>query len=494
MSQSLNEAIFSRLSAVQGHFINGKRIAGSSTLAVLDPATGEAITQVALGGQQEIDAAVAAASEALPGWAAISHDERTRLILNLATLIEEQADLFTELAIRDGGLARMIGESCAMFSAMFLRYYAGWCSKITGETLPSAALGRAPADLLAYTAREPIGVVGAITPWNYPFGMEMLKIAPVLATGCTLVLKPAEEAPVAALLLAELASEAGIPDGVFNVVNGLGTDAGAALSAHNNVDKISFTGSTAVGKLIVQAATSNLKKVSLELGGKSPVIVFPDADLESAIPGVAMAGFALSGQNCVCGSRLFVHEAIADAVAEGIGVFAKTLTVGPGVDAANMIGPLISERQRDRVAGLVKSANDEGATLVTGGQAIDRPGWFVEPTLFADCSPDMTLVREEVFGPVIAMQTFSDADSFEAIAARANDTQYGLSGSVWTRDLQTAIRMTRLVNTGQIGVNCHAAMDPSMPFGGTKQSGWGQEFGEAAIELYTRRKAVTMTF
>ena len=360
--------------------------------------------------------------------------------------------------------------------------------------MPSAALGKPPADLLAYTLREPVGVVGAITPWNYPFGMEMLKIAPVLATGCTLVLKPAEEAPVAALFLAELAHEAGVPGGVFNVVNGLGSEAGAAISGHPDIDKVSFTGSTEVGRLIVQSAAGNLKKVSLELGGKSPVIVFPDADLETAVPGVAMAGFALSGQNCVCGSRLLVHESIAEPLAAGIRDFAKTLTVGPGTDAANAIGPLISERQRERVLGLIASATREGARLVAGGEAPARDGWFVEPTLFADCQPDMSLVRNEVFGPVIAMQTFSDSHSYEEIAAMANDTEYGLSGSVWTRDIKNAMRMTRLVNTGQIGVNCHAAMDPSMPFGGTKQSGWGQEFGAAAIELYTRRKAVTVTF
>ena len=491
---TLHETMTTRLGSPQAHFINGGRTGAGRTQPVLDPATGSAITEVVLGGQSDVDAAVAAARAALPAWSAISPDERTRIMLRYADLIDEQSALFTELAIRDGGLTRMIAESCAMFSAMFIRYYAGWPSKITGETMPSAALGKPPADLLAYTLREPVGVVGAITPWNYPFGMEMLKIAPVLATGCTLVLKPAEEAPVAALFLAELAHEAGVPGGVFNVVNGLGSEAGAAISGHPDIDKVSFTGSTEVGRLIVQSAAGNLKKVSLELGGKSPVIVFPDADLETAVPGVAMAGFALSGQNCVCGSRLLVHESIAEPLAAGIRDFAKTLTVGPGTDAANAIGPLISERQRERVLGLIASATREGARLVAGGEAPARDGWFVEPTLFADCQPDMSLVRNEVFGPVIAMQTFSDSHSYEEIAAMANDTEYGLSGSVWTRDIKNAMRMTRLVNTGQIGVNCHAAMDPSMPFGGTKQSGWGQEFGAAAIELYTRRKAVTVTF
>lgn len=459
-----------------------------------NPADGQLLTRVTAGGENDIEAAVAAARSALPGWSAIAHDERTRLLLRYAQLIEDHSEQFTQLSIADGGLTHMIGESTAMFSAMFLRYYAGWCSKITGQTLPSAALGKPPADLLAYTLKEPIGVVGAITPWNYPFGMEMLKIAPVLTTGCTLVLKPAEEAPVAALLLAELALEAGIPPGVFNVVQGTGVAAGAALAAHPDVDKIAFTGSTEVGRLIVQASAGNLKKVSLELGGKSPVVVFPDANLDLAIPGVAMAGFAMSGQNCVCGSRLIVHRSIADELAEGVASFAQSLPMGAGTDPANMIGPLISQRQRDRVASLIDNAKTQGAELVCGGGAPSGDGFFVEPTLFKNCTDAMQLTREEVFGPVVAMMTFDDVNNLEHIASMANHTQYGLSGSVWTRDLETAMRMTRMINTGQIGVNCHAAMDPTMPFGGTKQSGWGQEFGEQGLELYTKTKAVTLAF
>ena len=483
-----------RLDKPQPHFINGARVASGRLRDVLDPATGNAISQLHLGGADEIDAAVAAARTALPAWAAVAPDERAKLILRFAELLEGNAEPITEISVLDGGLPHMIAQGAAPFASLFLRYYAGWTNKITGRTLPSAALGKSPGDLLAYTLREPIGVVGAITPWNYPFGMEMLKIAPVLASGCTLVLKPAEDAPTAALMMAELAHEAGFPDGVFNVVNGLGEEAGAALSAHDDVDKIAFTGSTEVGRIIVTAAAGNLKKVSLELGGKSPVFVFPDADLATTVPGVAMAGFLLSGQNCVCGSRLFAHEKIADDLAAGISEFARGMQVGPGSDPANMIGPLISERQRDRVEGMIARAGKDGARKVTGGQRVDRDGWFIEPTLFADCEPDMQIVREEVFGPVIAMQTFSDAEDFEALAARGNDTTYGLSASVWTRDLETAMRMTRLIDAGQVGVNCHAAMDPSMPFGGNKQSGWGREFGEAALDLYTKTKAVTLSW
>ncbi len=483
-----------RLSKPQPHFINGARVASGRLRDILDPATGNAISQLHLGGASEIDAAVAAGRAALPGWAAAAPDERAQLILKLAELLERNAEAVTEISILDGGLPRPIAEGCAPFSSLLLRYYAGWTSKIAGQTLPSSAMGKSPNDLLAYTLREPIGVVGAITPWNYPFGMEMLKIAPVLAAGCALVLKPAEDAPAAALLMAELAHEAGLPDGVFNVINGLGEEAGAALCAHGSIDKIAFTGSTEVGRIIVRAAAGNLKKVSLELGGKSPVFVFPDADLATAVPGVAMAGFLLSGQNCVCGSRLFAHEKIAEDLAAGIAEFARGMPIGPGSDPNNMIGPLISERQRDRVEGMIAQAGKEGAKRVTGGKRLDRDGWFIEPTLFAECEPGMRIVREEVFGPVISMQTFSDDESFESLAARGNDTAYGLSGSVWTRDLETAMRMTRLIDAGQVGVNCHAAMDPTMPFGGNKQSGWGREFGEAALDLYTKTKAVTLSW
>ena len=461
---------------------------------MLDPATGNAISQLHLGGEDEVDAAVAAARAALPAWAAVPPDERSRLLLKFAELMEKHAQEISEFSVLDGGLTRAIAESTAPFSALFLRYYAGWSSKITGRTLPSSAMGKSPKDLLAYTLREPIGVVGAITPWNYPFGMEMLKIAPVLAVGCTLVLKPAEDAPCAAVLMAELAHQAGFPDGVFNVVNGLGEEAGAALAAHDDIDKIAFTGSTEVGRIIVKAAAGNLKKVSLELGGKSPVFVFPDADLASAVPGVAMAGFLMSGQNCVCGSRLFVHEAISDAFAAGVAEFAGHSARRAGLDPANAIGPLISNRQCERVEGMIARAEAEGAKRVAGGNRLDRKGWFIEPTLFAECRPEMEIVRNEVFGPVIAMQTFGDNEDFESLAARGNDTHYGLSASVWTKDLETAMRMTRLIDAGQVGVNCHAAMDPSMPFGGNKQSGWGREFGESALDLYTKTKAVTLSW
>jgi phenylacetaldehyde dehydrogenase len=477
-------------------FVDGRmqRATDDGRLEVSDPASGERLTDIALGSARDIDAAVDAARRALRGpWGRMTADERTRALLDYARLIESNATLFTEIAVLDNGMPWPIAQSTAPFCAMFLRYYAGWVSKIAGETLPSAGNGKRPNELLAYTLREPVGVVGAITPWNYPFGMEMLKIAPVLATGCTVVLKPAEQAPLASLLLAELAAQAGVPAGVLNVVTGLGETAGAALAAHPGVDKVAFTGSTEVGRSIVQAAAGNLKRVSLELGGKSPVVIFPDADLNQAIPGAAMAAFLLQGQNCVCGSRVFVHESIAAAVGEGIAALARQLKIGSGFDPSVMIGPVISREQRDRIEALLATAKPEGAKLLAGGGRGTGNGWFVEPTVYANCLPEMTIVREEIFGPVIAMQTFNDGD-LESIAAQANDTVYGLSGSVWTRDLATAHRMVRMIDAGQVGVNCHAAMDPSMPFGGNKQSGWGREFGREGLDLYLKTKAVTITW
>lgn len=484
------------LGRAHGLLIDGRwqAPARAASLDVLDPASEERISRIGLAEATDVDAAVAAARRALRGpWSRMSADERTRIMLEYARLIESKSRLFTELAVLDNGMPWMLGESTAAFCGMFLRYYAGWISKIAGQTLPSGALGKRPGELLAYTLREPIGVVGAITPWNYPFGMEMLKIAPVLATGCTLVLKPAEQAPLAALLLGELALEAGVPPGVFNVVPGLGETAGAALAAHPDVDKVAFTGSTEVGRSIVRAAAGNLKRVSLELGGKSPVVIFPDADLAQAIPGAAMAAFLLQGQNCVCGSRVFVHEKIADTVAQGLAAFAKGMSVGPGIEREAMLGPVISAEQRGRIEALLATAKPEGATLLAGGGRPRDRGYFVAPTVYADCRPDMSIVKQEIFGPVLAIQTFGDGD-LEKIAEQANDTIYGLSGSVWTRDLSIAHRMVRMIDSGQVGVNCHAAMDPSMPFGGNRQSGWGREFGAEGLELYLKTKAVTVTW
>ncbi len=323
--------------------------------------------------------------------------------------------------------------------------------------------------------------------------MAILKLAPTLATGCTIVLKPAELTPLTALLLGELAQKAGVPDGVINVVPGYGHTAGAAIAEHPDVDKITFTGSTEVGKKIVQASMGNLKKVTLELGGKSPFVVFPDADLERVIPGATRGAFFLQGQNCMASTRLFVHEDIFDEVIDGIVKTIGSMKIGPGLDPASVIGPLISGEQRDRVLGYMEAGKATEAQLMCGGEALPGKGFFVKPTLFAHTNMDMKIAREEIFGPVLCAQSFGD-DDLEAIAAEANSTIYGLSGSVWTRDISVGHRMAAMIDAGQVSINCHAAVDPAIPFGGNRQSGWGREFGQEGLEPYLKTKATTVLF
>jgi phenylacetaldehyde dehydrogenase len=347
---------------------------------------------------------------------------------------------------------------------------------------------------LTYTKREPIGVVGAIIPWNAPIAMAILKIAPSLAAGCTIILKPAELAPLTSMKLADIAKEAGVPDGVFNVVNGTGPEVGAALSEHMNIQKVSFTGSTGVGQTIAKAAAgSNLKKVTLELGGKSPVVVFPDANMEKVIPSICRAAFFLQGQNCMAGTRLLVHKDVADAVIEGVVAALAFWKVGDGFQPDTLIGPLISATQRDRVMSFIEAGKAEGARLVTGGNAVGEKGYFVEPTVFADCKPDMTIVQEEIFGPVLSVLTFDTYD-LDEIAQLANDNIYGLSGSVWTQDISRAHKLVSMIDSGQVSINCHAAVDPAIPFGGNKMSGWGREFGKEGLEPFLKTKATTVVF
>ena len=346
---------------------------------------------------------------------------------------------------------------------------------------------------ITYTRREPIGVVGAIIPWNSPLIFAILKLAPALAAGCTVVLKPAELTPLTALYLGELIQNSGIPKGVVNIVTGYGESAGAALAQHPDVDKIAFTGSTEVGKKIVEASIGNLKKVTLELGGKNPVVVFPDADLEKVIPGAARACFFLQGQNCMAGTRLFVHEDIYEAVINGVKEMAEAFTIGHGLIPTNDFGPLISEVQKNRVLEYIQIGKEEGADLITGGDSVGEKGHFVQPTIFANVQGDMRIAKEEIFGPVLCAESFS-SDDFEIIAKSANDTNYGLSGSVWSQDISTAHKMAMLIDAGQVSINCHAAVDPAIPFGGNKQSGWGREFGQEGLEPYLKTKATTVIF
>jgi phenylacetaldehyde dehydrogenase len=478
--------------------INGEWVdpASSETTDIHDPATEALIGTVPVGGPEEVDRAVAAARAALKGeWSKISSHERSKLIWRLADELEAHLNLATELEVLDNGMPRGI----AMYSIIaaginHLRYYAGWATKIHGQTIPVSPGGAENGETLTYTQREPVGVVGAITPWNAPLPMVVLKLAPCLAAGCTMVLKPAEITPFTALLLGELSRKVGIPPGVFNIVLGHGSQAGAALAAHEDVNKIAFTGSTEVGKEIVKSAIGNLKKVSLELGGKSPVVVFPDADIERVIPGAARAAFFLQGQNCMAGTRMFVHEDVYDRVVEGVAAMANAFKIGPGLAPDTEMGPLISAQQRETVMGYIESGKASGAELVCGGEALSGKGYFVQPTLFGLTNMDMKIAKEEIFGPVLCVQKFSKSDDLETIAAETNKTIYGLSGSVWTRDISVAHKMVNLIDSGQVAINCHAAVDPAIPFGGNRQSGWGREFGQEGLEPYLKTKSTTVMF
>jgi phenylacetaldehyde dehydrogenase len=458
------------------------------TLTIVNPATGLAIAEVAAGDAADIDRAVAAARQAFEhgAWPAMGGAKRAALIWRLAELLLANADELAHLETLDNG--KPLHDTLMVdlpVASELLRYYAGWATKLKGET---TRIGD-PGDFHAYTIREPVGVAGQIIPWNFPLLMAILKIAPALAAGCTMVLKPAEETPLTALRLGELIGEAGFPPGVVNIVTGFGETAGAALAAHPGVDKIAFTGSTEVGRKIVCAAAGNMKKVSLELGGKSPMIVLPDADADSAILGATTGIFFNAGQSCMAGSRLYVHRALYERVVAGIAERARRIVVGDGFDPASQIGPLVSAIQRDRVMAHIRSGLEEGATLVTGGEAIPGPGYFVQPTLFTNVTPSMRILREEIFGPVLCAIPF-DTEDPAGIAALANDTSYGLAASLWTRDIGRAHALIPRIKSGQVWINGHHVGGADLPLGGYKQSGWGRELGREGVEAYTEIKSV----
>ncbi len=460
------------------------------TFPTYDPSTGEVLAQVAEGDRADIDLAVKAARKAFDNgpWRKMSASERGRLIWKLGDLIEQHLEEFAYLESLDNGKPLTVARAADVPLAIDLfRYMAGWATKIEGNTIPISTPNTPGVKYFTYTLREPVGVVGQIIPWNFPLLMAAWKLGPALASGCTVVLKPAEQTPLSALRLGELILEAGFPEGVVNIVPGYGETAGAALAAHMDVDKVAFTGSTEVGKLIVHAATGNLKRVSLELGGKSPNVVFKDADMDVAIGGAASAIFFNHGQCCCAGSRLYVEKEVFDKVVDGVAERAKKIRVGPGLDSKTQMGPLVSEEQLNRVCGYLESGLSQGAKAVAGGQKKGDKGYFVEPTVLVNTTDNMKVVQEEIFGPVVTAMPFSDP---EELIPRANENIYGLAAGVWTRDISKAHRMAEILQAGTVWINCYNIFDAALPFGGYKQSGWGREMGHEVLNNYTQTKAV----
>lgn len=461
--------------------------ADGRTFATVDPATEEQITQIAHAGTADVDRAVASARRAFEhgsAWSRFTPRQRGRLLWKIADLLEENADEFAQLEALDGGKP-FVGarDGDVATAAELFRYFAGWTNKIEGTTIP---LSSETAQFHAYTVREPIGVVAGIVPWNFPLTMAAFKIVPAITVGNTVILKPAEQTPLSALRLGELMLEAGLPAGVVNVVTGFG-DTGAALVDHVDVDKVAFTGSTAVGKKIAAAASRNLKKVSLELGGKAPNIIFNDADLSKAIPGSAHAAFFNQGQCCVNGSRLYVQRGVFDEVVAGISEIAKGIRVGSAFDDSTDMGPLISDEQFEKVTGYLAAGVAEGATVAEGGVRVGERGYFVRPTVFTDVSEQMSIQTDEIFGPVVTAVPF---DTEEQAVAAANNTRYGLAAGVWSRDIGTAHRVGGRLRAGTVWLNSWHADDVTLPRGGYKESGWGRELGSSGVEDYTELKTV----
>ncbi len=493
MSQTLDHAS-SRPSFLDGKvkslLIDGEWVPSISgeTYESINPSTGEVIGHIAAADAADVDRAVAAARRAFEGpWSKFTAVQRQNVLLRFADLVLEHAAELPLLDTYDMGMPVRNADGYAEMVAQIIRYYAGWATKIGGDTIPVSA----PGSNFVYTTRRPIGVVGSIIPWNGPFMMAVQKLVPVLLTGCTTVFKPAEDASMSPLLLGELVNQLDLPPGVVNIVTGLGESVGAVIASHPDIDKIAFTGSTATGQGIVRAAANNLKRVSMELGGKSPDVVFADADLNKAVPGAGMAVFGNTGQVCLAGSRIFVERPIYDEFVERLSRFAEGLVVGDSTDPDTEIGPLVSARQLDRVNGYLEAGPAEGARTVTGGQRLTHgalgAGYFVAPTVLADVRDDMRIAREEIFGPVASVLPF---DSFDEVAKRANSTNYGLAGGVWTRDLGKAHQMAQAITAGLLWVNTYNQFDPAVPFAGAKMSGWGSEWGSSVIEDYMHTQSI----
>ena len=485
-------AVTALLARAPALFIDGEWVGSShgATLGVEDPSTGREITRIVDASEADVDRAVAAARAAFDDgrWSGLAPIKREALIHRLADLIEAHADELAELEAVDNGKPRGMAARIDIPGAVsHLRFMAGWAGKLGGET--TAPYAMPGGTVFGYTLREPVGVCAQIVPWNFPLLMACLKLAPALAAGCTLVLKPAEQTSLTALRLGDLVAEAGFPAGVVNIITGRGEVCGDRLVRHVDVNKVAFTGSTETGKAINRAATETLKRVTLELGGKSPVIVLPDADLARAAPGAAAAIFANSGQVCIAGSRLFAHASVFDKVLEGLATAAESWRPRPSLEARAKAGPLVSAEQLSRVTGFIEGARVAGASVALGGDSPSDTGYYLNPTVLVDVTPDMRVAREEIFGPVLVAQRFDDLDD---VARLANDTCYGLGAGVWTRDVSAMHRLAGKIRAGSVWGNCHAMIDSALPFGGYGESGLGREQGRQGIEAYLETKTVVI--
>jgi len=492
-SVATQEAVKRFLNSEKRLFIGGEWVGAASKekIPVLDPASGELIAEVASAGPADVDRAVRSARGALylRDWRDMAPERREELIRRLADLIEQNADELASLETHDNGMLYGFARFLNVTGAVgVLRYMAGWASKIEGHTR-QVSVPIPDSQFFAYTAKEPVGVVAAILPWNVPVMLAAWKLGPALATGCTIVLKPAEETPLATLRLAELVQQAGFPPGVVNVVTGYGESAGHALVAHADVDKVSFTGSVETGKLINRTATDTLKRVTLELGGKSPIIVLDDADVDAAIAGAAGGIFMNAGQVCVAGSRLYAQRKVFERIVAGLAESAKRVKVGPGFDPASEMGPLVSQAQQSRVLGLVRQGVTEGATIAAGGNTVGRRGFFVEPTVLVNLKNHMRVVQEEIFGPVIAVQRFDDIDE---VVTAANDSVYGLGAYVWSRDISKVHQIVPQLRAGTVWINTSAIPHPALPHGGFKRSGFGRDLGRESLEQFLETKSVLL--